>query len=543
MSAFLDVRSFIQMAQEEDLFVIFRPGPYICAEWEFGGMPSWLLRDHTMHLRSYYEGYRTAAAAFFDALLPLVNDLQFTNGGPIIMVQIENEFGHFGYEDFPRDTLYLEFLQENLISNGMGESLFFTSDSVSGTGDLGSLPGVLMTANFKTGGDTDLTLLKELQPDRPLMVTEFWTGWFDHWLADVHIGWNAQEFAANLEMILQHNSSVNLYMFIGGTSFGFMAGANTIDVFPHYAPDVTSYDYDAVLTEAGDYTEKYDLAMEIIKKYNPTEGIVDHPLAPAAREKTIYATAAVEDVVYTSTLLNMIDHWNPDDSEIMIVKSDLMGKRSPFGAVSIHMYIRRNNIHIELEGYLREPSKAIFVSVATGRSFHQLTTAPGHILPSDKSLAISGSGASELIILVENLGRANYGVPHKLDSQRKGITEGPVKVDGVQVDEWLMIPLEFTRGFMNNLTMCNCWLPYSESLSTPAVYRTHVDVSDPPMDTFVDMRAWNKGVVFVNGFNLGRYWSTGPQKTLYLPAPLLTPGYNEIMIFEQYEAADEIVFT
>ncbi|PYZ99367.1 hypothetical protein A6K26_009645, partial [Gammaproteobacteria bacterium 2W06] len=542
MSIFLDVRAFVQMAQEEDLFVILRPGPYICSEWDFGGMPSFLLRDYTMQVRTYYEGFRLAAATFFDNLLPKLVDLQFTRGGPIIAVQIENEYGNFGYSDEPRDTLYLEFLRDNLIINGFGESLFFTSDTPSQSGDLGSVPGELMTANFKTGGENELKILKEIQPDRPLMVMEFWTGWFDHWLAEVHVTWAPETFAENLEMILNHNASVNMYMFIGGTNWGFMAGANTLNIWPHYAPDTTSYDYDAVLTEAGDYTEKYNLAKEIIARFNPLEGIVDRPEPPVETTKVAYPAAPVADVLDLDALLTQTPKFESSEGALsmeLLPVNNGSGQAHGYIMYTTHVTVAAPNSTLKIRGHVRDMAQVLLDGQVITQPYHnQLDVNKfGFWNGLDKELTLPGVGAvAELRILVENLGRVNYGAPHKYH-QQKGLWEGPVLVDGVQIDEWEMQPMEF-----KGLQSLSGWTAFGGSLAAPALYRCVLEVDGAPEDTWLDMSGWGKGAVFVNGFNLGRYWNAGPPKTLYLPGPLLKEGSNEIVVFEQYTASSEIMF-
>ncbi|XP_071520432.1 beta-galactosidase-1-like protein 2 [Panulirus ornatus] len=544
MSPFLDVRSFVQMAQEEDLFVILRPGPYICSEWDFGGMPSYLLRDYTMQVRTFYEGFRKATARFFDHLLPRLVDLQYTKGGSIIAVQIENEYGHFGYGDDPRDTRYLEFLRDNLIMNGFWESLFFTSDTPTQTQDLGAIPGVLMTANFKTEVEKNLALLKELQPDRPLMVMEFWTGWFDHWLSGIHAAWSPSSFASTLEHILQHNSSVNMYMFIGGTNFGFMAGANTLDIWPHYAPDVSSYDYDAPLTESGDYTDKYTFAKEIIARYNPLEGIVDHPDPPVEHVKLVYPSCPVTQALPLSTLLaqhESIESFEGPLSMELLPINNQSGQAYGYILYTTRAFLAATNSTLKIRGHVRDMAQVMVDGqVITKPYSNPLDVSDfGFWNGRDKELTLPGADAvAEVSILVENLGRVNYGKPHKFH-QKKGLWEGPVLIDGMQIDQWLMYPLEFKADQVNNLTG---WEPFNGSLDAPAMYRSNMHIFGTPRDTWLDMRGWGKGVVFVNGFNLGRYWHAGPTKTLYLPAPLLLDGNNEIVMFEQYTAGAEIVF-
>ncbi|XP_042862752.1 beta-galactosidase-1-like protein 2 [Penaeus japonicus] len=545
MSPFLDVRAFLEMAQEEDLFVIFRPGPYICSEWDFGGMPSYLLRDPTMQVRTYYEGYRTAAGRFWDNLLPNLVDLQYTRGGPIIAVQIENEYGQFGYGDEPRDLLYMEFLRDNLVGNGFGETLFFTSDTPSQTLDLGALSGVLQTANFQHGGEEELALLKELQPGRPLMVAEFWTGWYDHWLDEAHSTWELSEFAQNLEMILRRNASVNMYMFIGGTNWGFMAGANRETAWPYYTPDTTSYDYDCLLTEAGDYTEKYGLAKSIIAKYNPLAGIVDNPEQPALSNKTAYPAVPVAEVLDLPTLLtqipSLVSNEGPINMELLPINNS-SGQSHGYLMYTAHVSLDGPNCTLKIRGHVRDMAQVLLDGRLLTKPYQNAEDVDGFGFWNgrDQELPLpTTGGVSELRILVENLGRVDYGLPHYFH-QKKGLWEGSVLVDGERVDEWTMHPMEFKKEVVESLSG---WTAFSGSLATPALYRGVLEVGGAPEDTWLDMNGWGKGVVFVNGFNLGRYWTAGPPKTLYLPAPLLKEGSNQIAVFEQYTASAEIAFS
>ncbi|XP_068216121.1 beta-galactosidase-1-like protein 2 [Palaemon carinicauda] len=543
MSAFLDVRSFIQMAQEEDLFVILRPGPYICAEWEFGGMPSWLLRDPNMEVRTSYEGFKTPLEVYFNNLLPRLVDLQFTRGGPIIAVQIENEYGNFGYPDVPHDKEYLEAIKDILTANGFSESLYFTSDTPLLAGDSGALPGVLMTANFNTYGEENLSLLKEMQPDRPLMVMEFWTGWFDHWLAPFHVRTPVKGFGEMLELILSHNSSVNMYMFIGGTSFGFMAGANTLDIWPHYTPQTSTYDYDAPLSEAGDYTEKYILAKDIMARYNPLEGVVDHPEQPPQRVKASYPEVAISESLDFATLLSQQNSVETDEGTLsmeLLPFNEGNGQSYGYVVYTAHATLTPNS-SLQIINHVRDMAQVLVDGVVMTKPYGGLldVSSFGFWNGQNKSLAIPGQDeVAEVMIMVENLGRVNFGRPHKYH-QQKGLWEGPVLIDGIQVDQWIIHSMELKGSQVTNLTG---WIPFAGPLETPAMYRGVLHLDGPPQDTFLDMSGWNKGVVFVNGFNLGRYWVVGPPKTLYLPAPFLREGNNQIIAFEQYAPGPAFVF-
>ncbi|KAJ9575407.1 hypothetical protein L9F63_025639, partial [Diploptera punctata] len=229
MSMFLDVVKYIKLAQEEDLLVILRPSPYICSEWDFGGMPSWLLRFPGLVVRSSEQQFLDRVSKYNNKLLPLFKDLQFTRGGPVIAFQIENEYGGLVEDGSPVDTKYLEFLRDEFLKHDIVE-LLFTSDNPSMHGETGAIAGVLQTANFQVNPENELSILKKFQPDKPLMVMEFWAGWFDHWFEKHHTT-TVEIFSDILERILKFPSSVNLYMFHGGTNFGFMNGANVKKTF------------------------------------------------------------------------------------------------------------------------------------------------------------------------------------------------------------------------------------------------------------------------------------------------------------------------
>lgn len=237
-----DIVTFIETAAELGLHVIVRPSPYICAEWEFGGMPAWLLAEDGMRLRCYDEVFLSKIDSYYDVLLPKLKPLLCTNGGPIIAMQIENEYGSYG-----NDLKYLEHIQESMISRGM-DILLFTSD---GPEDFmlqgGMVPGVLETVNFGSRTEEAFNSLKQVQPDKPLMCMEYWNGWFDHWNKPHHTR-DAQDAVHVFEDMLKAGGSVNFYMFHGGTNFGFYNGANNHGI---YEPTVTSYDYDSPLTEWG----------------------------------------------------------------------------------------------------------------------------------------------------------------------------------------------------------------------------------------------------------------------------------------------------
>jgi beta-galactosidase len=260
-----DVIRFIQLADEQGLFVIVRPSPYICAEWEFGGLPAWLLKEDHMRLRCSHPTYLAKIDAYYDVLIPKFIPYLCTNGGPIIAMQIENEYGSYG-----NDKFYMEYLKKSIMNRGV-DVLLFTSDGYTDSNLQGGtlLPDVLATVNFGSRADEAFGKLLEYQPNKPLVCMEFWNGWFDHWAKEHHV--RAPEDAADaLDQMLKAGASVNFYMFHGGTNFGFYNGANDLG---KYESTVTSYDYDALLNESGDITEKYMAVREVIAKYAEVEEI------------------------------------------------------------------------------------------------------------------------------------------------------------------------------------------------------------------------------------------------------------------------------
>ncbi|XP_067000627.2 beta-galactosidase-1-like protein 2 isoform X2 [Anabrus simplex] len=539
MTEFLDIRKFIKLAQEEDLFVLVRPGPYICAEWEFGGLPSWLLRDPEMKVRTSYAGYTKAVRDYYNRLMPLLQDLQFVNGGPIIALQIENEYGSFDVWD----KVYLNLLKNLMNDNGI-TSMFYTSDSPTASGDRGALPGVLMTANFQTDAQSQLTTLHNLQPDKPLMVMEYWTGWFDHWTENHHTR-SVKDYSTVLEEIITFPASVNLYMFHGGTNWGFLNGANVQKSFPSYQPDVTSYDYDAPLSESGDYAPKYNATKELVTRYNPV--VTKLPQPPAESRKVAYANTPFSGQLSLDDLVSKVDLNDIVQSE-QVMPMELLPINNGAGQSFGFILYRKNAVTVteastlQVKGYIKDVAVVLLDGV---RKSEVLTKKDqfkefGYWEKKDASMLLQNSPADgrRLDILVENWGRNNFG--YSIDfHQRKGILSGPVLLDGNELKNWQIVPLQFKKSWLNSLDE---WQNVSdETIQSPTLFRAQVQV-DEPHDTFIDMTGWGKGVVFVNGFTLGRYFHLGPASTLYLPGPLLHQGLNDILVFELYYAGPQIVF-
>lgn len=513
-----DVCSFIGLAGSLGLGVIVRPSPYICAEFEFGGLPAWLLADSDMQLRCSHPAFLRKVDAYYDTLIPRLKPLLCTNGGPIIAVQIENEYGSYG-----NDARYLEYLQQALIARGV-DTLLFTSD---GPTDAllqgGSVPGVLATVNFGSQPASAFAKLREYRTDEPLMCMEYWNGWFDHWGKPHHTR-DAADAAAVLEEMLALGASVNFYMFHGGTNFGFFNGANCQE--PNlYEPTITSYDYDALLDETGEPTAKYFAARDIIARHAQTEQASLPELPPPAARRAYGRVELTEQ----AALFGQLDALSAPVEAISPLPMEKFGQQYGF----ILYTTRVSGPRPEERLFLQEvrDRALVFLDGAYKGTIERGQTVQS--LP----IAIPPEGA-RLDILVENMGRINYG-PYLKDA--KGITEG-VRLGFQFLFGWTVRPLP-----MEDLSQLH--YERSDSLDShdsqssdergdqPRFYRGSFRIGERA-DTFLDMKGWAKGVVFINGFNLGRYWDRGPQRTLYVPAPLLRAGDNEIIIFELHHARE-----
>ena len=489
-----DIVRFLETAGELGLFAIVRPSPYICAEWEFGGMPPWLLADSDIRLRCYDKTWLEKVDRFYDALLPRLKPLLCTNGGPIIAMQVENEYGSYG-----NDKKYLNYLKEGMVKRGI-DVLLFTSD---GPMDEmlrgGTLPDVYKTVNFGSRPEEAFQKLQEFQPDKPLMCTEFWNGWFDHW-GEPHHTRDGKDAADILARMLKAGASVNFYMFHGGTNFGFRNGANYQEGL---APTVTSYDYDSPVSESGDLTEKYYAFRKVLSKYTKVpEGILPEPIPRKGYGKVFFHRYA--------GLLDSLDRISRPVYRAYPEPMEKLGQNYGF-------ILYRNSV----TGPRKE--NKLRIQDLHDRALVFLDGKCMGILERDQKepmiLNVPNS-AAQLDILVENMGRINYG-PHLKDY--KGITEG-VWLGTQFLFDWTIYPLPLDD-------LSSLLFREDGSGSCPGFFQGTFDV-DEPADTFLSMEGWKKGVAFLNGFNLGRYWEIGPTKTLYIPAPLLRKGKNEILVFE-----------
>ncbi|WP_349305484.1 beta-galactosidase family protein [Bacillus sp. FJAT-50079] len=494
-----NVEDFIRIAERLGLYVIARPSPYICAEWEFGGLPSWLLADRNMRIRSYYEPFLEKVDHYYDVMLAKLKPFLQTNGGPIIAMQIENEYGSYG-----NDKRYLQYIKDAMIKRGI-DVLLFTSD---GPTNLmlngGTLEGVLATVNFGSKPKESFATLQEQFPDTPNIVMEYWNGWFDHW-GEEHHQRDPQEAANTFEEMLKNGDSVNFYMFHGGTNFGFYNGANYSD---KYEPTVTSYDYDCPISETGELTPKFYAVREAIAKHKDVGELV----LPKPIPKKSYGKVGMRESL---SLFEALDQLS---SPIQKVHPETMEKLGQdYGFILYRTF---------LKGPMEEA--ALTIQEVRDRALVYVNQTFKGVIDrwdyKEVMIEVPEEGI-QLDILVENMGRINYG-PYMFDP--KGITEG-VRFERQFLFDWTIYTLP-----LDNLNQL-CFKADDRPQDHPIFYRGFFSVNEIG-DTFVELPGWTKGVVFVNGFNLGRYWEIGPQETLYVPGPLLKQGKNEIVIFELHDS-------
>ena len=487
-----DVAEYIREAQEEGLYVILRPGPYVCAEWDLGGFPSWLLKDRSLVLRSRDAKYLDAVQAWFTRLAKEIKPLLLENGGPILAIQVENEYGSFG-----DDHAYMEAVKDMLVKSGMEVPVLYTADGPEEIPN-GSLPELPAVINFGPGeAQASFAILHRLRPDGPSMSGEYWDGWFDHWGEPHHITDGKKE-AAELEWMLKQGYSVSLYMFHGGTSFGWMNGANSDG--RNYQPDTTSYDYDAPLDEQGTPREKFFLFRDAIAR---ATGRPAPPLPAAIQVRRFPVSTQVE----TASLWDNLPE--PVASSRLLTMEDL---GQSYGYILYRTKLKAGQSgELAIDG-LHDYAQVYIDRNLVGTLDRRLGTSHLALPP----ITVD----SVLDILVENTGRVNF--TKVIRGERKGITGG-VTIGGHEPDRWQIFPLPMNR--VNELRFT------AEPCAGPCFYRARLDV-DSPADTYLNTSALHKGFVWINGRPLGRFWDIGPQFSLYTPGPWLKRGANEIVFFD-----------
>ncbi|MEU1499918.1 beta-galactosidase family protein [Streptomyces sp. NPDC005732] len=507
---FRDVRAlgrFLDAAREAGLWAIVRPGPYICAEWENGGLPHWL----TGRWRTRDEEYLRPVERWFHHLLKEIVPRQADRGGPVLMVQVENEYGSYG-----SDQVYLRRLAEVLRAEGVSVPLFTSDGPEDHMLGGGSVPGVLATVNFGSRAREAFGELRRHRPEGPLMCVEFWCGWFDHWGGE-HVVRDPGDAADALREILECGASVNLYMAHGGTNFGGWAGANRGGGALHEGPlepDVTSYDYDAPVDELGRPTEKFWRFREVLAQY--AEGpLPDLPPAPAS----LGASAAVD-----------LREWAAPDDVLEALGGPEGEYAVPpdFGELDVDRGLVRYELTVPGP---RAPYPLRLRGLRDLAVVYVDGAAAGVLTEEDPELAKPVAGGARVEMWVESLGRVNYG---PRSGEQKGITGGVlherqylhgVRARGLRLDA-------FDDGVGG--------VPFTRPPGNGArgLHRGTVEVTGAG-DALLDLPGWTRGFVWINGFNLGRYWSAGPQRSLYVPGPVLREGTNEVWVLEFEEPGGE----
>ncbi|CAG9835965.1 unnamed protein product [Diabrotica balteata] len=546
MQDFLDLELFLKLAQEEDLFVILRPGPFISAEYNFGGFPSWLLRQNPMGFRTDEHNYNHYISRYFNYFLLKLFYYKFTKGGPIIAFQVENEYGYTNYKDFKPSKRYLGHLFQLYIDNDMSEFLV-TSDNPIAEGDSGTLPGELFqTTNFGDSPENYLKRLSELQPNKPLMVMEFWIGWFDHW-TDNHQTRDPKQTRDLYERILKYPASVNIYMFHGGSNFAFGNGAhlnNELLDNSAFLPITTSYDYDSPLDESGQYTQKYYDIKDLLTKYNPIKTKI--PPMPEIKPKIAYPSIKITQQL---PLYNVITDQPPMVlNSKNVIAMEMLDINHGSGQSYGYIVYRKDNIDLEantvlkIEGHVCDTVMVLVNGVLVSPEFKTKADLDGFGFwrLKDSTLVLNTEPVKNatIDIVVEEWGRMHGGTIHQYNQTFKGLWQGNVYINDQQLLNWKIVPLEFKKAWNNVLTS---WQTTTSS-SGPALYLASLILDSDIRDTYIDMSNWTKGLVIVNGFPIGKYFKLGPQQAIYLPAPFLHSGENKIIIFEHFKASDEISF-
>ncbi len=496
-----DVAAFIREAKAAGLWVLLRPGPYACAEWDFGGLPPWLLRVPDIKIRCRDSRYLAACESYIQRLGAEVRDLQVQRGGPIIMLQIENEYGSYG-----NDREYLLALRRAWEKAGI-QVPFFTADGAAPDMlEAGTVPEAAIGLDPGTN-EKQFAAAEKLGRGVPVFCSELYPGWITHW-GEPWSRVKTEDLLPQVTWLLDNGKSFNLYVFHGGTNFGFTAGANYGE---RYMPTVTSYDYDAPLNEMGQPTPKYFALRRLLAGHQPGKAKLPKPPAPLpvidipdllpAESASIFANLPKpRPAPQPAPMESFGQNWG-----FILYRTKLVGKHSgKLTVTDLHDYA---NVHVD------------------GKYLGTLDRAKNEtsidIPPSDPP-------AAELDILVEAMGRINYG-DRMID--RKGITDR-VTLGGMTLMDWEVFPLPMDLSFVESLKFAKAPAP-----ERPGVFfRARFELKKTG-DTYLDMSGWEKGVVWVNGRNLGRYWNAGPQKRLYCPAPFLKRGTNEIIIFDLHRTA------
>ena len=505
-----DIAAFCRLAQENGMYVIVRPGPYVCAEWEMGGLPWWLLKKKDIRLREQDPYFMDRVSKFMAKVGEQLAPLTIQNGGPIIMVQVENEYGSYG-----EDKAYVSAIRDIVRQSGFDKVTLFQCDWASNFTRNG-LDDLVWTMNFGTGSDIDsqFSSLRELRPESPLMCSEFWSGWFDKWGAR-HETRPASAMVAGIDEMLSKGISFSLYMTHGGTSFGHWAGANS----PGFAPDVTSYDYDAPINEYGQATPKYYELRRTMEKYS------DKRLPSVPKP-------AAELISIPRFSLNEYAPLVFGTDSMCVARSPLTFEELDMGWGTVIYSTSLPEINTPSTLAMKDAHDYAMVYV-DGRYIGRTDRVRNETTVSLPPV----SRGSRLDIVVEGMGRINFGRAIKDFKGLTGEVTIMTNVDGDDVtwklNDWTMRTLPDSYNHtLRAFTRCNDGASMGLKLDSRAGYYRGFFNLKKTGDTFINMETWGKGLVYINGHAIGRFWSIGPQQTLYVPGCWLKKGRNEIVVLD-----------
>ena len=509
-----DVAEFCRLAQRNGLYVIVRPGPYVCAEWEMGGLPWWLLKKKDIRLREPDPYFMERVKLFERKVGEQLASLTIQNGGPIIMVQVENEYGSYG-----ENKAYVSAIRDIVRQSGFDKVTLFQCDWASNF-EKNGLDDLVWTMNFGTGADIDQQFrrLGELRPNAPQMCSEFWSGWFDKWGAR-HETRPAKAMVEGIDEMLSKGISFSLYMTHGGTSFGHWAGANS----PGFAPDVTSYDYDAPINEYGQATPKYWELRHTMEKYNDGGKLPAPPKAPMP-VITIPKFVLTEYAPLENAIGNSIQSRDIRSFEDMDMGWGIADYSTALPKIPVGSMLTLNEPHDFAQ---------VFVD---GKYIGKIDR-----VKNEKTLMLPPvEKGAELCIRIEAMGRINFGRAIK---DYKGITKEvtiSAEMDGHEASwnlkNWTIVPIPdnyetAVKALSVGTETSKRTRQHAKLLTKAGYYRGHFMLRKPG-DTFLNMEAFGKGQVYVNGHAIGRFWNIGPQQTLYLPGCWLKQGRNEVIVLD-----------
>lgn len=497
-----DFREFCRICQEEGMWVLLRPGPYCCGEWELGGIPPYLLRIPDIKLRCSDPRYQKAVDRYIRKIAPSVKALMVAQGGPVLMVQIENEYGSFG-----NDRAYMKWLQATWERHGVSGPFYTADGPTDFMLEAGSLPGVAVGLDSGSS-QADWDRAHRLNPGVPVFSSETYPGWLTHW-GEPWAAASTEGIVKETNWLLSNKKSFNFYVLHGGTNFGFTAGANSGG--KGYEPDITSYDYDAPVDEQGNATAKYLALREVIWMAKgksplpipapiPTIEVPEFTLSPFTSlwDNLPKAQFSVQPKPFEAF---------SQDYGLRLYRTTLVGHKS--GDLEVR----------DLHDYATVFLDGKFIGTIDRRKGERAIKLP----PTDSKMP-------RLEILVEGMGRINFA---QAMIDRKGITDR-VTLNGMTLMNWESFGFPLESNWVTSLRP-------TPSTSRPGMFFRGEFEAKEPGDVFLDLSKFTKGMVWVNGHNLGRYWQIGPQTRLYCPEPFLRKGKNTVVVMDLHETQPKTI--